>query len=62
MPFGPRFIVPLLLHSSSLLTSCCGSGMTQQILQLTWQNKTREWTENEQRGGRDTAWDRVVRE
>ena len=62
MPFGPRFIVLLLPHSSSLLTSCCGSGVTLQILQLTWQNKKGEWTENKQRGGRDAAWDRVVRE
>ena len=61
MPFGPRFILALLLHSSSLLTSCCGSGVTLQILQLTWQNETGEWTENEQRGGRGAARDGVVR-
>ena len=49
MPFSPRFIVPLLLYSSESLTTCCGSGVTLHILQLTWQNKTGEWTD-EQRG------------
>ena len=49
MLFSPRFIVPLLLHSSEWLNTCCGSGVTLQILQLTWQNNAGEWTD-EQRG------------
>ena len=52
MPFGPRFILALLLHSSLLLTGCCGSGVTLQVLQLMWQNEMGEWMENEQQGGR----------